>query len=575
MSSTRTWRWAAAALSAALLATVMPAAHADTPTPGSATANDTAVDRSALADLHANWERLQRDRVKAEQQFRDAQQRADRLRAQVARNKEEVAAAEASVSEYARALYRGGAGSELAVVTSVVDTPDPEEALHAAGLAEQVGTVRRDSFFAAEAILEENEKLLEAAEAAEKAAKAALVTIQRQVDEMRRSLSEGISVWAATSGGGALSAAQANANREAAQEWSQYLARLASWRVPSVTLRNVNSGALPDGVTRSAGNPGVGWWSSGKRSTVVLPDRTIASVTYAVSLLGTPYKWRSNSSQGIDCASLLTRTWETPFAGKQGAFKKGPVASGGVRGVAKKARLLPAHRVQPGDWVFIEHPGRGVNHAGIAISADVMIAADPMAGAVAARPIPSGKVWRVGRMSAPPAEKTIRVPQPTQRPFQCGSDPRATRGLMAVPASKDCPVSSRFSEVNMQPAAILAGRCAARLWPELPTIGGWRPSDPYPDHPSGRALDLMLPDGCSTASANADVGNAIATFFMRNARALNVEYIIWKQSIWNAATENPKPLDDWRAMGSRGSCTANHIDHVHVSFQGPDRVPKK
>ena len=29
----------------------------------------------------------------------------------------------------------------------------------------------------------------------------------------------------------------------------------------------------------------------------------------------------------------------------------------------------------------------------------------------------------------------------------------------------------------------------------------------------------------------------------------------------------------WRGMSDRGSCTANHQDHVHVSFIGPDVAP--
>ena len=37
--------------------------------------------------------------------------------------------------------------------------------------------------------------------------------------------------------------------------------------------------------------------------------------------------------------------------------------------------------------------------------------------------------------------------------------------------------------------------------------------------------------------------------------------LIYRQSIWNAAY----PDRGWRAMEDRGSSTANHYDHVHVS----------
>ena len=562
-------RMIAMTLCAALGLTVTTAARADTaPSPA---ASET-TPKASVADLQTDWVQVQRDRIDAEKQLRDAQRTASKLRETVKRNADAAAAADMLVSEYARALYRSGPGSDLAVVTNVVDAPHPEDAFHAASLAEQVGDNRSDDLRAAQELLAANDELLQRAEAAEDAAAAALKAIQQQVDNLRRSLSDGVAAWITASGGGSLSAGQASANRNAAKAWSAYLTKLSDWKVPSVTINDLAAKKAPAGVKRSAANPGVGQWSSGKRSTVVLPDRTIASVTYAVSLLGTPYQWRSNSPEGMDCAALLTRSWDAPFLPKGKRSGKLNNPSGGVRGLAARTTVLPASKLAPGDWVFIEHPGRGVNHAGIAITPRLMIAADPTVGAVAARPIPQGKVWRVGRPSAPD-QRAVRVPAPTKKAFQCGSDPRATRGLGPVPTAKDCPASPIFAEARMQPTAILAGRCAARLWPELPVIGGWRPSDPYPDHPSGRALDLMLPDGCSMEPANAGIGDAMATFFMRNAKALKVQYIIWEQRIWNAETENPKPLNDWRMMGSRGSCTANHIDHVHVSFIGPNTAP--
>jgi hypothetical protein len=41
---------------------------------------------------------------------------------------------------------------------------------------------------------------------------------------------------------------------------------------------------------------------------------------------------------------------------------------------------------------------------------------------------------------------------------------------------------------------------------------------------------------------------------------LNITYIIWYQRIWS--TNSP----GWRKMADRGSPTANHMDHVHISF---------
>jgi hypothetical protein len=79
-------------------------------------------------------------------------------------------------------------------------------------------------------------------------------------------------------------------------------------------------------------------------------------------------------------------------------------------------------------------------------------------------------------------------------------------------------------------------------------FGGYRPGDPM-DHGSGHAVDIM----CSTTE-----GNAIASFLQANAAELNIKYLIWRQRIWY-------PGGSWQGMADRGSATANHYDHVHVS----------
>jgi len=87
---------------------------------------------------------------------------------------------------------------------------------------------------------------------------------------------------------------------------------------------------------------------------------------------------------------------------------------------------------------------------------------------------------------------------------------------------------------------------------KVKTIYGWRASDPFPDHPSGHALDFMI-----TSKAQ---GQDIADFFQKNAAAFNVKYIIWNRQVWEA---NGKPVAGWHAYTS----TSNpHTDHVHVTF---------
>ncbi len=47
-----------------------------------------------------------------------------------------------------------------------------------------------------------------------------------------------------------------------------------------------------------------------------------------------------------------------------------------------------------------------------------------------------------------------------------------------------------------------------------------------------------------------------------NARQLKIKYVIWDQRIWNIERDR----EGWRFMASRGSDTANHKDHVHVTL---------
>lgn len=86
-------------------------------------------------------------------------------------------------------------------------------------------------------------------------------------------------------------------------------------------------------------------------------------------------------------------------------------------------------------------------------------------------------------------------------------------------------------------------------FPGMTSIGGVR-ADSMPDHPSGRALDFMTSDR--------GYGDAIANMLISRAGELDIEYIIWRQRVW-------LPSSGWKSMSDRGSATANHYDHVHVT----------
>ncbi len=88
------------------------------------------------------------------------------------------------------------------------------------------------------------------------------------------------------------------------------------------------------------------------------------------------------------------------------------------------------------------------------------------------------------------------------------------------------------------------------------TLGGTRPSAADPGgHPSGLALDYMV-------MSDAALGDAIVEYHIAHWDELGVDYIIWEQRILTS------PTGSWKQMEDRGGITANHMDHVHVNYQG-------
>ncbi|KAK9242107.1 hypothetical protein V1506DRAFT_548532 [Lipomyces tetrasporus] len=83
------------------------------------------------------------------------------------------------------------------------------------------------------------------------------------------------------------------------------------------------------------------------------------------------------------------------------------------------------------------------------------------------------------------------------------------------------------------------------------------------DHCCGMATDMM----CSPAGGvRTESGQAIAEWVMNHRAELSLKYVIWGQKIWNPSRDVVVPWSQWRPMEDRGSITANHWDHVHVSY---------
>ena len=89
----------------------------------------------------------------------------------------------------------------------------------------------------------------------------------------------------------------------------------------------------------------------------------------------------------------------------------------------------------------------------------------------------------------------------------------------------------------------------------------FRSSGPY-EHPKGRACDFAAQvSGFGGVATGGDkiYGGNLAAFFVRNAYALGVLYVIWFKQIWTAAS-------GWHYYGGgSGDPSSDHTNHVHVS----------
>lgn len=105
-------------------------------------------------------------------------------------------------------------------------------------------------------------------------------------------------------------------------------------------------------------------------------------------------------------------------------------------------------------------------------------------------------------------------------------------------------------EGGLTDGAIRVYRAVCNNFPQITTYGG---RDDHGEHSTGRAIDIMTSD--------VGLGTAIAEFLRANAAELNLYNVIWRQRIFT----QERGGEGWRSMSDRGSATANHYDHVHVS----------
>jgi hypothetical protein len=157
----------------------------------------------------------------------------------------------------------------------------------------------------------------------------------------------------------------------------------------------------------------------------------------------------------------------------------------------------------------------------------------------------------VARTSRSLARAAYQAQQETSKPTaKAQAKARPARVAGGVSGAR-CSISPSIeSHLSSHARAVYRAVCAA-YGGSVSAFGGYRGGDPG-DHGSGRAVDIMV---------SGAPGLAIARYVQAHARELHVSYVIYQQKIWLAG----RPTGQWRAMEDRGSRTANHYDHVHVS----------
>ena len=117
---------------------------------------------------------------------------------------------------------------------------------------------------------------------------------------------------------------------------------------------------------------------------------------------------------------------------------------------------------------------------------------------------------------------------------------------------------SSFETGGLNPGAAYVRQMIMQMYPQIGTVGGYRKPDGYNEHSSGNAIDVMIPNW-NTPEGKA-LGDAVASFALRNADALGLSWVLWQQRSFNPGDFTGQPMPN----RANGDPTQNHYDHVHI-----------
>ena len=194
----------------------------------------------------------------------------------------------------------------------------------------------------------------------------------------------------------------------------------------------------------------------------------------------------------------------------------------------------------PAQPVVPETPSYGAPAVNVEIQNQEAPAA-PQAAPVAETPAEAPAAPAVEEAPAQPAAETPATPE--------------VQPLASTPTSGN----TIPTDPNLQPQAeAFRQEVAAKFG--VTNIGGYRAGDPD-DHGKGLAIDVMVP-------TNSELGDQVAQYAIDNMDRAGISYIIWKQQFYMPVNNIYGPANTWNQMPDRGDDTANHNDHVHISFNG-------
>ena len=159
-----------------------------------------------------------------------------------------------------------------------------------------------------------------------------------------------------------------------------------------------------------------------------------------------------------------------------------------------------------------------------------------------------------------PAETPASAPEAPaeEAPAQPAAETTAAPEVQPV-ASTPTTGNAIPTDPHLQPQAeAFRQEIAAKFG--ITNIGGYREGDPE-DHGKGLAVDVMVP-------TNSELGDQVAQYAIDNMDRAGISYIIWKQQFYMPVDNMYGPANTWNQMPDRGGDTANHYDHVHISFNG-------